>query len=291
MLAELFAHLSAFAPLPNYRYIGFGSYYFSDFSLFHRQLGFKEMVNIEQDGTNRKRYEFNSPYGGIKHIFKKANAALNDIKIASHRNILWLDYLCHLNGECLQDVETFCRSTPSGSMILVSVNGRIDLSESGIEQAFRASISEEYFTRPAASLSGDGFHAECISILKRKIDRVLLDRKAASGEGFHFRPLINIAYSDGVRMITYGGLIYSDSDAATASSIDFSALGFVREDTSFVSIECPVLTFKEIRHIDAILGSQSAESTLAKIPIPRTEWTKYKDLYRYYPNYTHADFC
>ncbi len=39
MMCECFWRLSAFHPVHNYRYIGFGSVYFSDFLLFHKVLG------------------------------------------------------------------------------------------------------------------------------------------------------------------------------------------------------------------------------------------------------------
>ncbi|MFH1744434.1 MAG: O-methyltransferase, partial [bacterium] len=42
MFCEAFARLSRIAPLPTYRYIGFGSNEFCDFRLFHERLGIKD---------------------------------------------------------------------------------------------------------------------------------------------------------------------------------------------------------------------------------------------------------
>lgn len=293
MFVELFAHLNAFSPISSYRYIGFGSYYFSDFSLFHRQLGFKEMVNIERDTGNQQRYVFNCPYGGIRHIFKDTSLALPEIPIENKKNILWLDYLCRLNGECLTDIEYFCNKAPSGSMILVSVNAKLDLSRKEEEEEFRANIHEELTSKPAASLAGDGFHKECVRIMRRKIDRVLLDRAPdKKGEKFKFRPLINISYSDGAEMATYGGLIYSDSHEAIANSDIFSELPFVRETEDYFRIDCPVLTFRELRHIESVAGANPIKDAVKRCkPIPRAETEKYLALYRYYPNYTHSEVC
>jgi hypothetical protein len=49
MLCDAFRRLSAFGKVENYQYIGFGSTYFSDFSLFHKALGIsnKEIRHLD----------------------------------------------------------------------------------------------------------------------------------------------------------------------------------------------------------------------------------------------------
>jgi len=47
MLCEAFQRLTNFASLREYRYIGFGSIFFSDFTLFHRNLGISDLIDID----------------------------------------------------------------------------------------------------------------------------------------------------------------------------------------------------------------------------------------------------
>ncbi len=44
MMCETLSRLSHLEHLHNYRYIGLGSPYFSDFSLFHKNLGITELI-------------------------------------------------------------------------------------------------------------------------------------------------------------------------------------------------------------------------------------------------------
>ena len=62
MLGNAFRKLSDFGAVESYRYIGFGSTYFSDFILFHKALGIKHMISIERDRENEERFRFNCPF-------------------------------------------------------------------------------------------------------------------------------------------------------------------------------------------------------------------------------------
>ncbi len=49
MLCEAIKRLAVFDKIESYKYVGFGSAYFSDFSLIHRSLGIEDMLSIEKD--------------------------------------------------------------------------------------------------------------------------------------------------------------------------------------------------------------------------------------------------
>jgi hypothetical protein len=51
MMAESFLRLRPFGSVETYRYVGMGSVYFADFSLFHAVCGFETMVSIEDIET------------------------------------------------------------------------------------------------------------------------------------------------------------------------------------------------------------------------------------------------
>ncbi|MBK9388786.1 MAG: hypothetical protein IPN68_00865 [Bacteroidetes bacterium] len=92
MLCDLFHRLSSFNQLNRYQYIGFGSTYFSDFSQFHKNLGFKDLISIEKDIKNEKRFKFNIPYSCIKLLLGHSNEILPTLALENTPTILWLDY-------------------------------------------------------------------------------------------------------------------------------------------------------------------------------------------------------
>ena len=58
MVCEMLAGISSVKDLSAYQYIGFGSTYFADFSLFHRSFGITKMISIE--GKNKRSSDVNS---------------------------------------------------------------------------------------------------------------------------------------------------------------------------------------------------------------------------------------
>jgi hypothetical protein len=62
MMVEAFRRLEPVASLKSYRYVGFGSPYFPDFSLIHRSLGISTMVSIERELSSERRMCFNRPF-------------------------------------------------------------------------------------------------------------------------------------------------------------------------------------------------------------------------------------
>lgn len=69
MLSEAFRCLTSFGSVSSYRYVGFGSHFFSDFKLFHRSLGITQMISIEDNKEYKERFTFNIPYSCIKLRF------------------------------------------------------------------------------------------------------------------------------------------------------------------------------------------------------------------------------
>lgn len=61
MLCAALAGLHRFQRIEDYRYIGFGSIYFSDFQLLHRELGISDMLSIEKDVAAEACFRFNLP--------------------------------------------------------------------------------------------------------------------------------------------------------------------------------------------------------------------------------------
>ena len=125
MLCEALRRLSAFGDIAKYRYVGFGSAYFTDFVLFHRALGIASMVSIEHDTDNEARFEFNKPFGCVTMKYMPASQALPALPW-NERTIFWLDYDGQLDEEVLSDVAAVATRAVSGSVLIVSVNAHPD---------------------------------------------------------------------------------------------------------------------------------------------------------------------
>lgn len=80
MLCETFRRLHPFARIERYRYIGFGSIYFSDFHLFHRALGISDMLSIEKDEHAKECFEFNQPYKCVRMDFRPSSEVLPELE-------------------------------------------------------------------------------------------------------------------------------------------------------------------------------------------------------------------
>lgn len=92
MLCEVITRLSLIQSIEKYRYIGFGSPYFTDFVLLHKMFGINDLISIEKDKFNEARFIFNKPYSCIDMMFEDSHDALKKIKNWKKPTILWLDY-------------------------------------------------------------------------------------------------------------------------------------------------------------------------------------------------------
>lgn len=143
MLAESFRHLRAFAPLKDYEYIGFGTFYFADFKLFHRQLGINHMISIEGDSSIMRRVQFNRPFA--KRVIRIEEGRSTQFLMKhdwKRRAIIWLDYDRILNTEQLRDVELVIQNAPSGTILLITTDCDSKAFEKKIPAAVKHNIEK-----------------------------------------------------------------------------------------------------------------------------------------------------
>ena len=123
MFCEAFRRLVELGKLESYRYIGFGSTFFADFSLFHKSLGIGNSISMEKDTINEKRFQFNKPYNCITLMFGKSNDLLPTLSW-DVKTIIWLDYDNELNESVLTDVAFVSTHAAPGSILIVTVDAR-----------------------------------------------------------------------------------------------------------------------------------------------------------------------
>ena len=295
MLCDTFRRLSPFATVDTYQYVGFGSTYFSDFSLIHRSLGISHLVSIERETAMRERFKFNRPYRSIDLRFGESTDLLPELDWSPH-TIMWLDYDGKLTADVLADVATFCRSCTSGSIICVSVNSQPDIvpPEKKPEE-FRLKLLKRRLGKHKVPADLDpkklaGWDIALLSrrIIDQQIRSTLLDRNGGlpTNARLRYKQLFNFHYRDGARMMTTGGLVYQVGQESIVNSCGFDQLDFVRQGEDPYEIVVPNLTFKEMRHIDAQLPAQHMPVTA---PVGDDDITAYAAIYRYFPTFVEAE--
>src|SRR5258708_18036116 len=120
MLADIFRRLRPFQLVETYGYVGFGSVWFTDFALFHRLLGIRDMLSIERQADAQPRIDANKPFGCISVDYRSSDLALPDVDW-SKRQIVWLDYDDPLTIGMLLDARTLAVRAKSGTVVAVSI--------------------------------------------------------------------------------------------------------------------------------------------------------------------------
>lgn len=315
MLCEMFQALAVFSPLKNYKYIGFGSTYFSDFSLFHKSLGIENMVSIERDIHNAKRFSFNRPYSCISIEFAESKDVLPTFDW-NDPTILWLDYDKSLMADMIVDIQTFSANAVPGSFFLISVNSN-PFTQTGIEpenlkefriQKLKENIGESRIPPgiDGSDLSKVGLPKVYISVINEEINSIIDIRNTGLSqddpERIFYRQLVNFSYQDGAQMLTIGGVFFKNSQLVNYHSSNLKKFSFVRENEEHFKIDIPNLTFREIHKLESLLPSnidletgdiieKTKELGIDKISeiIPLRDVQKYAKLYRYFPTFTESN--
>ncbi|MET3501646.1 hypothetical protein ABIC45_003258 [Mucilaginibacter rubeus] len=306
MLTEAMNRLSVFERIEDYRYIGFGSTFFTDFLLFHKSLGFKHMDSIEKDAFAKGRFSFNKPYSCIESYYEHSNDALPKIDL-SQKNVLWLDYDDKLLTEMFADINTFFSSCGSGSMFIMSLNAEPDeviVSEQGEKSRLMqledriGSVKVPAGTKES-DLSRKNLNQTYLKIINNEIQEAISKRNGGIedvSQKLSYNQLFNFKYADGADMFTTGGVIYQQSDQDKFQKARFEDLAYIKTGIDPFKIEIPNLTLKEIKYIESYLP-QNINLTTGKLKgvkpaddpdLPPSDVLKYTSIYRYFPNYTEA---
>ena len=292
MIADALRRLREFAPVHNYSYVGFGSAYFSDFSLFHKALGIRRMTSIEKDEDNADRFEFNRPFACVDMKMGLSTDVLPTLEWAIDV-IVWLDYDGVLNRTPLADVQFVVSEARAGSVLMLSVNvapGAVHADPDRVA-ILRDAVGAENVPAEIGStdLGGWGLARVCRSIVQNTIDATLRDRNAALApeDETHFRQIFNFHYKDGVRMLTIGGVFYRPDQLTILDKCAFGDFPYVTEDDAAYLIEVPNLTFREMRHLNSQLPL--ADAVLASPGVPERDVDRYERVYRYFPAFVDAE--
>jgi hypothetical protein len=297
MLCETFRRLVEFGAISSFRYVGFGSTYFSDFALFHRSLGLRNMISIEKDAQNSSRFDFNRPYKCIDLKFGHSNAVLSTIPW-NVRTIGWFDYDDPLDASILADVRFLCMSASPVSLFVFTVNAHPDEYDEAHPRltALTQKVGEEKVPHGVqeADLSGWGTATISRRIITNEIRETLNSRNGALplDNQILYKQLFYFRYADGAKMMTVGGLLYERGQSSSVAKCDFDSLPFIRTDVrpnaTPYTIEVPSLTYREIRHLDSQLP-RPKRKRLSSPKVSAKDLRKYEAVYRHFPHFVETE--
>lgn len=296
MLCEIFGRVHRFQPVDQYVYVGFGSVWFEDFILFHRNLGVREMISVERDAEARERIEANKPFRTITVHYRNSSRVLPRLDW-KRRHLLWLDYEDALSSGILLDIRTTAVRASSGTVLAISIPCQrakeVEASESEAKgpsaiERFRTEFGRERVNQAVSELNliGWPFGALCRSIIFAEIEAALAVRngQAAAADIFSFQPICEMEYDDGTKMTTVVGIFSAASDSRLVAACGFNRLDFMPARGRLVRIRVPKLTVREIRGLEQKLPKLPG-GRLDRGAIPAGEARAFANLYRYLPNF------
>lgn len=296
MLCEIFRNLRPFQPVEDYVYVGFGSLWFSDFILFHRMLGIRDMVSIEKSSSAKGRFEANKPFNAIVMDYRDSSQALPAMNW-DKRHFVWLDYDDPLTSSMLLDTCTVATQAKSGSIFSISVQcmqapeiaeaAEADDGSTALSR-FRAKFGDQRLSDALYEddLIGWRYGNLIRSMIKNEIEAALAVRNSSSDHDdvVNFTPICEIEYEDGAKMTTLVGIFSSRRDQNLVDSCFFDKLDFLAHGKQLIRIGVPKLTIREIRLLEQLLPNIDKEKALAA-SIPEGEVNAFAKFYRYLPNF------
>jgi len=293
MLSEVFRRLWPFQSISEYVYVGFGAIAFSDFILFHRNLGVRDMVSIERDPDGIERVRENVPFD-IKIDNRPASQVLPELDW-QRRHIFWLDYDDSLVPDMLLDSGIVATNAVSGTILAISFNCHrakelAEAKEAG-ESVEALDLFRDRFGRERIpdDVSEDDLYGWPFGKIGRKlicneIESALAVRNIDAKDLMSFHHICEIEYQDGAKMTTLVGIFVSDSDAEKLFSCSFSSLDFLGKDSGPIRISVPKLTIREIRDLERQLPL-AAGAEIVRGHVPESDARNFVELYRYLPNF------
>lgn len=293
IFVELLKEIYGVSPGKDCTYIGLGSVFFTDFKLIHKELGIENLINIEENIDDKKRFEFNRPFSCIKLKWGRTCDIL-PLENWTGKKIVWLDYETSLREYMFEDLETFIINAQPESFYLMSCNSKLEryTTNDGVHKLdkFKADY-EDYLPDDISSLDLTNKHSAALihSMFTLSINSFIDMRNAALNEDDKviFHQLIYLTYQDGAPMMTMGGFLLKKSNYKKFLNYKLQNLSYVRTGNISLNLFSPIVTNQELDLMNNYLPrSQKNFLNLKKIDfIPRDERVKYQSTYRYYPNY------
>lgn len=294
MICEYIRELKKEYEINKYRYIGFGSFYFSDFILLHKEFNINKMISIEKDERNSERFNFNKPYSCIDIYFGESSDVLNsDIEWDSRtKDIIWLDYDKVLDESKILDFETCIKNSISGSLVMLSFNATLnDKREGGRREDLIKNCTEERVSTDILEKELDPIesHKTFRKIINNALEKSLVDKNSKYVEEcdkYSAKQIIFFKYRDAAPMLTLGYILIKNSELDKYNRCKFNEIEFFSENEDPYKIDVPNFTYKELQLINSKLPNVTIDNIQKEMPfISMKDLEKYTKIYRYFPNF------
>jgi hypothetical protein len=285
MLLEICSRMGAVEDMSSYRYVGMGSIYFVDFSLFHRAFGIDSMISLEGREGLMERCEWNRPFDCIEVRPTSVEAALAELR-SEVPTIMWLDYEDKLDAPILSQLTEACEVLAPRSILIATINASPDALGSRVRNFHR-----RFGRRDAGIVKTDEDLGKVklrelnYRYMQRAVDEAVTTR--AIRDGIAQRQLAHFTYRDGADMLTVAWLLYRDDEAGQIEdSCGFDNLPFVRDGDDPFDIAVPKLTYRERLALDRLLPEGDIDHPPGSISPDDAK--AYSLLYRQMPVYVDA---
>jgi hypothetical protein len=284
--------------IEKYRYVGLGSVWFVDFVLAHKLLFIEDLISIEKP-KYEKRVNFNKPFRCIRVEPGDTTQVLPELKLKEKRTIVWLDYDSGFDGPLFEDLDIVCEQVPSGSIVLVTSNAHRNILYSK-DEAGNDLSKEESLRRYAGDLVPTSLSTEALQTagFPKLLASMLFDHLTRAtrktGRKERFIPMLSFFYKDNAPMITVGGMIADEQDAAALASCELSEKFDYITGAKQRTINVPPLTIKEKMALDQLLPSADpltdAEISELGFALKQQQVLDYRRFYKHYPTYGEIQF-
>ena len=288
MLLELYQRISGLGfPIDKYHYVGFGAVFFIDFRLIHKMLGIYKMTSIEGFGKLWKRCEFNLPFGVT--LFKGLSSGFIPKIDRDERYLVWFDYDFPMGSIVAGDIAGLTSSLRADSLLFVTIDleGPEDLRGASTKMLF------DYYTNELPSFAMAGMSeadfkppkrdATIVRMVERCINQGLVGRN-----GLSFEYLIRLAYADGRRMLTVGGMIVDGASKPRVSGEQLADIWFLSRGEQGAVVDIPRLVFtdKEVAALERWMPTGAGVPK--NMGLTADEVDRFRRFYRYWPSYSEA---
>ena len=201
-------------------YVGFGSVWFTDFVLAHRQLGVDDMISIEGEDIGYRRAVFNAPYATVQVRHGLSSAVLptlyEDPQLRGRPWMIWLDYDREFGEAEKDDVISVIENAPANSILLTTFNGhemkygRAPDRAGRLRELFGDAVPDDLSKR---ACQDDRMQETLADFALDLMRSTAADLSRPGG----FVPAFRLIYRDVAPMVTVGGILPARGAAKVAA--------------------------------------------------------------------------
>lgn len=239
-------------------YLGFGSVWFSDFVIAHRDLRIDTMISIESNPIIFKRAQFNRPFRTIRVVEGESSEVipvlLTEQEYLDRPWIVWLDYDGPIEEKCLGELSYLINNLPPNSALIMTCSAR---PHRYAKPAKRVAALNALFGDSIGMTLDDSMVEDDIpfmNTLRQAIENFLVSTALQNARAGGFVPAFNLGYQDGSPMVTVGGILPSIGNLSTVQSLTQKKRWEGRLEQP---ISTAPLTMKEVSALQSQLPSRA----------------------------------